>query len=110
MDDLTLKVCIACEGGVAPLSRPEAEKLLEQIPTWKMSEDGTLIARQYLFKDFKEALACTNGIGEIAEQEGHHPDLTLGWGRVGVSLTTHAINGLSENDFIVASKIEALFG
>jgi 4a-hydroxytetrahydrobiopterin dehydratase len=110
MEDLTLKVCIACEGDIAPLSRPEAEKLLEQIPAWKISDDGTTITREYSFKDFKEALACTNRIGEIAEQEGHHPDITLGWGRVGVSLTTHAISGLSENDFIVASKVEALFG
>jgi 4a-hydroxytetrahydrobiopterin dehydratase len=110
MDDLTLKVCIACEGDVAPLSLHEAQKLFEQIPAWEISEDGTTITREYSFKDFKEALACTNRIGEIAEQEGHHPDITLGWGRVGVSLTTHAIKGLSENDFIVASKIEALFG
>jgi len=110
MEDLTLKVCVACEGDVPPLSREEANQLLTQIPLWKISEDGKELIREYLFKDFKEALAFTNKIGEIAEAEGHHPDLTLGWGKVGVSLTTHAIGGLSENDFIVASKVEALFG
>lgn len=110
MEDLTLKVCTACEGGIPPLSSDEAAQLLVQIPLWKISEDGKSLTRAYTFKDFKEALAVTNKIGEIAEQEGHHPDLTLGWGKVRVSLTTHAINGLSENDFIVASKVEALFG
>ena len=110
MEDLTLKVCTACEGGMPPLTRDEAAQLLVQIPLWKMSEDGKTLLRTYTFKDFKEALAFANSIGEIAEREGHHPDLTVGWGKVGVSLTTHAIGGLSENDFIVASKVEALFG
>lgn len=110
MEDLTLKVCTACEGGVPPLGSDEAAEFLVQIPLWKISEDGKTLIRAYTFKDFKEALSFANKIGEIAEAEGHHPDLTLGWGKVGVSLTTHAIGGLSENDFIVASKVEALFG
>ena len=106
--DLTQKVCRACEGDVAPLNRVEAEVLLKQIPGWNVSEDAKLLSREFKFKDFAEALAFTNKIGAIAESEGHHPDLELGWGRVRVSLATHAIKGLSENDFIVAAKINTL--
>ena len=106
--ELTQKVCVACEGDVPPLNKIEAEVLLKQIPGWNVSEDGKLLSREFKFKDFAEALAFTNKIGAIAESEGHHPDLELGWGRVGIRLTTHAIKGLSENDFIVAAKISAI--
>jgi 4a-hydroxytetrahydrobiopterin dehydratase len=74
---------------------------------WKVSKSRQL-EKQFKFKDFKGALAFTNRIGELAEQEGHHPDIALAWGKVGVSLWTHAIGGLSENDFVLAAKIECL--
>jgi 4a-hydroxytetrahydrobiopterin dehydratase len=106
--DLMQKVCRACEGDVAPLNAIEAEVLLKQIPGWTVSENAKKLSREFKFSNFAEALNFTNKIGAIAESEGHHPDLELGWGHVNISLTTHAINGLSENDFIVAAKINTL--
>jgi len=108
MTDLAQKKCVACAGDVAPLNKIEAEVLMKQLHEWKLSDDAKSIGKELKFKNFAEALACTNKIGAIAEEEGHHPDLELGWGRVIVSLTTHAIKGLSENDFIVAAKIDQL--
>ncbi len=104
--DLVQKKCVACEGGAAPLTRAEAEVLLKQLRGWTLSGDGRWISKEFKCKDFKDALAHTNTIGAIAESEGHHPDVQLSWGRVVVELTTHAIGGLSENDFIVAAKID----
>lgn len=106
--DLTQKKCVACEGGAAPLNKIEAEVLLKQVPGWALSADAKSIAREYRFKDFKEALAFVDSVGALAEEEGHHPDMALSWGRVGIELTTHAIGGLSENDFILAAKIDGL--
>lgn len=91
-----------------PLTIPEAQKLLQEIPSWTLSSDVKRLFKSFTFKDFAEALAFTNKVGEIAEKEGHHPDIDLHWGRVGVSLTTHAIGGLSVNDFILAAKVEKL--
>lgn len=85
----------------------EAKPYLDEIKEWKVI-DGKKIRREFKFKDFKEALAFVNKIGEIAEEEGHHPDIELGYGRVAVNLSTHAIGGLSTNDFIVAAKIDRL--
>lgn len=106
--DLTQKKCVACEGDVPPLNKIEAEVLLKQIPGWGLSDDAKSLSRTYKFKDFAEALAFVNRVGTIAESEGHHPDIELGWGRVKIVLTTHAIKGLSENDFIVAAKVDTL--
>lgn len=105
---LTDKRCIPCEGGVMPLFRPAAETLLKETPGWELVVDGKKISRKYKFKNFKEALAFVNKVGAIAEEEGHHPDIELGWGRVRIELSTHAIGGLSENDFILAAKIDAI--
>lgn len=105
--DLVQKKCVACEGDMPPLNEVEARVLLAQVPGWELTVDAKSITRRYSFKNFAEALTFTNHIGAIAEAEGHHPDLTLGWGYVGVTLTTHAIGGLSENDLIVAAKIDA---
>lgn len=91
-----------------PLTIPQAEKLLKELTDWTLHSGARSIHKTYRFKDWQEALAFVNRIGEIAEAEGHHPDVELHWGRVGVTLTTHAIGGLSENDFIVAAKIDAL--
>jgi 4a-hydroxytetrahydrobiopterin dehydratase len=108
MSELARKTCVACEGGVAPLSRAEAEVLRQQLEHWELSADAKSLSKTYAFKDFADALSFTNSVGRIAESEGHHPDVELGWGRVRIALTTHAIGGLSENDFIVAAKIDKL--
>jgi 4a-hydroxytetrahydrobiopterin dehydratase len=105
---LTTEKCVACEGGVPPLSRAEAEVLLAEVSGWELNADATEISRQYTFKDFAEALAFVNKVGAIAEGDGHHPDIHLtGWNKVRIDLSTHAIKGLSRNDYIVAAKIDA---
>ena len=105
---LTDKKCVACEGGIPPLTREEIAKFQPEVPKWKVAPDALSISHEFAFKDFKEAMAFANKIGDLAEEEGHHPELSIGWGKVGVHLTTHAINGLSENDFILAAKIDRL--
>lgn len=108
MKDLTQMKCVACEGGVPKLTEGDAKAFLTHTPAWSLSPDATSIERSFTFKDFKEALAFANEVGAIAEDEGHHPEITVGWGKVKVYLTTHAIEGLSENDFIVAAKIDSI--
>ncbi len=82
--------------------------MMEHIPEWVLSDDGRRITRHFPFKDFKSALAFANQIGELAESEWHHPDLIVAWGRVEALLTTHSVKGLTENDFIMAAKIDLL--
>lgn len=106
--DLAKKRCVPCEADTPPLAKEEAEKLLQQIKGWHLSGDAKHISKEYKFGNFLEAMAFGNKITAIAEQEGHHPDLSIGWGRVGVKLSTHAIKGLSENDFILAAKIDQI--
>ncbi len=108
MSTLTQKHCVPCEGGIPPMPREEAEKLMAEIPEWKLAEDGLSIHRQFRFGDFAEALGFVNLVGDLAELEGHHPDITIRWNKVDVLLSTHAIKGLSENDFILAAKIDQL--
>ncbi|MDR3571429.1 MAG: 4a-hydroxytetrahydrobiopterin dehydratase [Candidatus Pacebacteria bacterium] len=108
MTELAQKKCVACEGNVAPFNREEAQVLLKQLHAWTLSGDARWISKDFTFKDFAEALAFVNKVGAIAEAEGHHPDIQLSWGKVAVELTTHAIKGLSENDFILAAKIDQL--
>jgi 4a-hydroxytetrahydrobiopterin dehydratase len=108
MTDLAEKKCVACEGNVAPFNREEAEVLLKQLKAWTLSGDGRWLSKDFKFKDFAEALAFVDKVGAIAESEGHHPDIQLSWGKAAVELTTHAIKGLSENDFIMAAKIDLL--
>ena len=108
-EPLARKKCVSCEGCVDALYPEQSEVLLKQLnPEWMLIDQCRMLARSFVFKDFKQALDFVNKIGEVAEAEGHHPDLTLGYGNVGVELTTHAIGGLSENDFIVAAKIDEL--
>ncbi|MEK9176883.1 MAG: 4a-hydroxytetrahydrobiopterin dehydratase [Patescibacteria group bacterium] len=105
---LTEKRCVACEGDVPPLTDAEVARYIEETPGWH-ADGNVSISRSFAFKDFKEALAFLNRVGAIAEQEGHHPDLNLfNYKNILVTLTTHAIKGLSENDFIVAAKIDRL--
>lgn len=106
--DLVQKHCVPCEGGALPLSREDSAKLLPQVPQWQIAPDGLSISREFKCKDFVEAMAFANKITPIAQAEGHHPDLSIGWGSVGMTLTTHAIGGLSENDFILAAKIDGI--
>ena len=109
MTNLADKKCIPCEDKNFPPFTPEqAKDMMEHIPGWELSGTSTIISRNYTFKNFAEALAFANKIGEIAEEQSHHPDLTVSWGKVGVMLTTHSIKGLSESDFIVAAKINLI--
>src|SRR5438093_332575 len=107
--ELTRKHCKPCEGGVPPLSPAEVKKYLADVPQWKLAADGKSIRREWRVKDFATALDFFQRIGQIAEAEDHHPDLHLtGYRNVAIELSTHAIGGLSENDFILAAKIDQL--
>ena len=102
---LSMKHCAPCRGGVPPLDRAQAETYLKEVPGWVLAADAARIRRDFKFKNFIEALAFVNRIAELAEQEGHHPDISFGWGYCAVTLCTHKISGLHENDFVMAAKI-----
>ena len=108
MTELACKTCTPCRGGVPPMDQAEAERYLREAPGWALMDEGTRIERTFKLRNFKEALALVNRIGALAEEEGHHPDITFGWGYVTVALHTHKIQGLHENDFIMAAKINRL--
>jgi 4a-hydroxytetrahydrobiopterin dehydratase len=105
--NLAEKRCVPCRGGVPPLKGEELSKLAEQISGWQVVNEHH-IEKQFTFPDFKTALDFVNQAGAIAEAEGHHPDLFLSWGKVGVKTWTHKIDGLTESDFILAAKIDAI--
>jgi 4a-hydroxytetrahydrobiopterin dehydratase len=107
MSELASKTCVPCRGDVPPVAGKELESLAMQVPKWKVL-DGHHIARQFDFPDFKQALVFVNKVGEIAEQQRHHPDIVLSWGKAEIITWTHKINGLTESDFILAAKIDAL--
>lgn len=104
------RACTPCRGDVAPLRGAELDRMMGLLGEGWELHDGRRIERTFLFANFREALDFVNAVGEIAERENHHPDLALAWGRATVSLHTHKIGGLSENDFILAAKIDALRG
>lgn len=107
--DLTRKRCVPCEGGVPSLSIGEVQRLLAAVPGWSLTPDGKRLRREWKVHDFVAGLDFFNQIGKLAEQEDHHPDLHLaGYRNVAVEIWTHAIDGLSENDFILAAKISEL--
>jgi len=108
MTDLAQKSCTPCRGGVPPLEPEAARGLLASVPGWELADDARLIRRSYRFRDFREALAFVGHVGALAEAEGHHPDVSFGWGYATVSLQTKKIKGLHENDFILAAKIDQL--
>ncbi len=109
MADLADRDCVPCKGGVPPLEIDEYAPLLEQLDEgWDVVDDHHL-ARTYRFKNFVDALAFVNRVGELAEAQGHHPDLHLAWGRVGIEIWTHKIDGLHEADFVFAAKCDRLF-
>ena len=107
MSELARKKCVPCRGGVPPLRGDQIARLLEQIHGWEAVDEHHL-SRNYTFPDFVTALAFVNRIGEVAEQECHHPDVYLTWGKVGIQIYTHKIDGLTESDFVLAAKIDEL--
>jgi len=103
------KSCTPCRGGIPSLTTEEAENFRSQVPAWDLLDDAHRIERRFRFRDFKDALSFVEQVGQVAETQGHHPDICFGWGNATVSLQTKKINGLHENDFIMASKIDKLF-
>jgi len=109
MTELAERRCVPCEGGVAPLTRVAAEEVLQRLDEgWQLSVDASSIQREFRFIDFYRTMSFVNALAHIANVEDHHPDLELGWGYCRVRYTTHAIRGLSENDFICAAKLDAI--
>jgi 4a-hydroxytetrahydrobiopterin dehydratase len=109
IEDLKKKKCQPCEGGVPPVPREEAERLLADLPGWRLTDDGIKIRREWVMKNFMSGVDFIGRVAELAEDEGHHPDLHLvKYRHVAVELWTHAIGGLSENDFITAAKIDQI--
>jgi len=105
MSELASKNCVPCRGGTPPLAGSELDALAKQVPQWKVV-NGHHITRAFTFPDFRQALTFVNKVGELAEQQGHHPDIFLAWGKAEVTTWTHKIDGLSEGDFILAAKID----
>ncbi|MCE9586079.1 4a-hydroxytetrahydrobiopterin dehydratase [Candidatus Uhrbacteria bacterium] len=100
--------CVPCEGGTLPMTKEEAFKLAAEANGWPIAADNKSISREFVFKDFKESMAFINKVADLAESEGHHPDIHCFWNKVKLELSTHAIGGLSNNDFILASKINRI--
>ncbi len=108
MSGLAEKSCVPCRGGVPALTAEEAKHYLDETPNWALGGVASRIERRFPFGDFVEALDFVNRVGALAEDEGHHPDISFGWGYCNVVLYTHKIKGLHENDFIMAAKIDCL--
>lgn len=107
MSDLAKKDCVPCRGGVPPLNGAQLAELEQQVQGWETVNEHH-ISKTFKFPDFVQALAFVNQVGELAEQQGHHPDIYLAWGKVQITVWTHAIDGLTESDFILAAKIDQL--
>ena len=107
MSPLADKVCVPCKGGVPPLDGEAIAPLHKEVPDWEVL-DGRKLRTTYRFRDFATALQFVNKIGALAEEQGHHPDLYLAWGKVGAEIWTHKIDGLTESDFIFAAKVDVL--
>jgi 4a-hydroxytetrahydrobiopterin dehydratase len=110
MSDLKQKHCKPCEGGVCPIPTAEAKDTLTEVPGWDLNEAGTEIERIFNFKNYYETVSFVNAVAWIAHREDHHPDIAFGYKRCTVRYSTHAIGGLSENDFICAAKVNDLIG
>lgn len=109
-DDFLSGTCTPCRGGIPPLSAAEAARYHAQVPDWTLADEGTRLERKFKFGNFKEAMDFVIAVGRLAETEGHHPDIGFGWGWASVSWQTKKINGLHENDFIMAAKTDHLRG
>jgi 4a-hydroxytetrahydrobiopterin dehydratase len=108
-EQLADKKCVPCRGGVPPLKGKELETLHEVVPQWSVINEHH-ITRNYKFPDFAQALEFVNRVGALAEEQGHHPDILLAWGKAEITLWTHKIDGLTESDFIIAAKIDRILG
>jgi 4a-hydroxytetrahydrobiopterin dehydratase len=108
MSELLQKKCVPCEGGTPPLGVADVQRYMAELASGWMALENKKLRKEYRFPDFKTALAFVDRVGALAESEGHHPDIQLGWGRVLIELWTHAANGLTENDFILAAKTDEL--
>jgi 4a-hydroxytetrahydrobiopterin dehydratase len=112
MSDLLKKKCAPCEGGTLPFDISEIHKYQKKIDSWDVLKNKKKIFflnKKFIFKNFFNSQKFVNKVGEISEEEGHHPDIKFGWGYAEIQITTHAIEGLSENDFILAAKIDQIF-
>ena len=108
-NDLTAKHCVPCEGGVPPVTGDALQRYLQAVPGWQLTPDGKRLRREWRVKDFATGLDFFHRVGQLAEQEDHHPDLHLtGYRYLAIEISTHSIGGLSENDFILAAKIDKL--
>src|SRR5262245_23109560 len=108
MEGLASKSCVPCRGGIPPLTADAARTLLRWAVGWRVELNATRLERRFEFRDFVEAIKFVNRVADVAEQEGHHPDIAVHWNRVDLTLWTHKIGGLHENDFILAAKINRL--
>jgi 4a-hydroxytetrahydrobiopterin dehydratase len=106
-EQLADKQCVPCRGGVPPLRGNDLARLQKSVPDWTIVNEHHL-QREFRFRDFRQALDFVNRVGAIAEEQGHHPDILLAWGKVEITLWTHTIDGLTESDFIMAAKIDTL--
>lgn len=107
MTDLASRECVPCKGDIPPLKGPELENLSKEIPEWDVVDEHHL-TRRFEFSNFKEALDFVNEVGRIAEEQGHHPDITFGWGEARITVFTHKIDGLTESDFVFAAKVDRI--
>ena len=107
MTELAERQCVPCRGGVPPLAGDEIRKLTNQVEGWQVIDEHHL-RKTYGFSDFRETLDFVNRIGQLAEEQGHHPDICFGWGKADISIWTHKIDGLTESDFVLAAKIDKL--
>lgn len=107
-DDLLIRSCTPCRGGVPALTRAEATSYLAQVPDWTLADDGGRIERRFTFANFRDAMNFVVAVGELAEAQGHHPDVAFGWGWANISWHTKKIGGLHENDFVMAAKTDRL--
>ena len=112
MNDLLKKKCVPCEGGVIPFDISQIHRYQKKVDSWDIKNNDKKIyflEKNFKFKNFEESQNFVNKVGRISEEEGHHPDIFFGWGYAKINVTTHAIEGLSENDFILAAKIDQIF-
>ncbi len=107
MENLANKSCVPCHGGVPRITGAEIDPFMQELSNWEVVAEHHL-RREYEFTNFRDALRFVNRVGEVAEREGHHPDIAFGWGYARIEIWTHAIGGLSESDFILAAKIDTL--
>jgi 4a-hydroxytetrahydrobiopterin dehydratase len=107
MSELAERQCVPCRGGVPPMKGEQFNEMLSQLTDWQVVNEHHL-QKNYRFKDFRETLNFVNRVGELAEEQGHHPDICFGWGKADITIWTHKIDGLTESDFVLAAKIDKL--